>query len=66
MDDDIQSCGNCRFAWLRPKLNPEASGTRLMCRRFPPLPDTAPWGQMRPAAWPIVGEEHWCGEYQPG
>lgn len=48
------TCANCRY-FATPKAN-----SRTECRRFAPVTSDDGGG-----AFPFVGSEDWCGEFQP-
>jgi hypothetical protein len=56
-----ESCGACRF--FKRRADPESDGSGW-CRRFPPVV-TWPCDYFPSFDAPHVGEQEWCGEFQP-
>lgn len=57
------SCKNCFFAWKNPSqpLDVELS----LCRRYPPTLTGRAGFNIGDAAFPIVTDGVWCGEWTP-
>ena len=66
-----ERCERCRF-WTR-RSDEQGSRGGGYCRRFPPFAPAAwsltrdemvPTDQFLNDAWPMVGAQSWCGEFQ--
>jgi hypothetical protein len=60
---DLRNCGTCIFAVkLRdPQGNP---GILNECHRYPPHVVLLPGQPIGVAAWPLVQDNHFCGEHE--
>lgn len=63
-----RSCKECAFCDIgggaRKELPGSAGAAQHLCRRHPPLVDTAVNGSRGfEAVWPLVSIDDWCGEW---